>query len=406
MNQQRRITLAVAFACASMAAGQATAIEVADKNGWKVDINGTINAFYVNSTQETTSPAGVTTSNDQVNVQNGLLPGWINFVVITKQEGLDIKGHFGFAPGINNNSNAVVGLPLQPGSPVAAGGTTYPNTDTRNIYFSFGNASMGTIKMGRDIGLFAQTPILNDMTLLGVGGTPRAAEPYNTSFGMIGHGYMYTGFQPQITYSTPNLGGFNASVGLFNPVAVDQNNANATPVERKSTGYQGLATFDWAGPFNGKLWASAVNNKTSGADGYTAEGFEGGVKVGFGPVDLLASAFSAKGLGISTIGAQFLGGWNTLTNQRLESEGIFTQATVKATSKLKVGVSYGKNTDTDLIAVGTETTNEATAGGVYYSLTPSITLVGEYVAEKLKNGAAVGDSTKTDTVSLGAIFFF
>ena len=34
---------------------------------------------------------------------------------------------------------------------------------------------------------------------------------------MIGHGYMYTGFQPQITYTTPNYNGFQVSAGIFQP---------------------------------------------------------------------------------------------------------------------------------------------------------------------------------------------
>ncbi|HET6719928.1 MAG TPA: porin [Rhodocyclaceae bacterium] len=399
MKQQRRITLAVACACASLAAGQASAFEVANKDGWKLDVNGTVNAFYVNSEQETSS-GGVTTENKQANIQNGLLPGWINFVVTTQQEGYDIKAHFGLAPGINSNS-PIVGLPSGVDPTLA---DAYSKIDSRQVYFQFGNASMGTLKFGRDIGLFGQNPILNDMTLLGVGGTPRAAEPFNTSFGMIGHGYMYTGFQPQITYSTPTMGGFNASVGLFNPSTLDKDSTNATVVERKSTGLQGLATYDWKGAVSGKVWASFVDQKTTGTDGYKATGYEGGVKLGFGPAEVLVSAFTAEGLGISTVGAQFLGGF--ANGKRLESEGIFVQGTVKATDKLKVGLSYGENTDKDLAALNTETFNEAVAAGVYYNLTPSVTLVGELVNEKTGLDGAVAPEVKTQTISLGAIMFF
>lgn len=394
MKQQRRITLAVACACASLAAGQASAFEVANKDGWKLDVSGTVNAFYVNSDSKTTSAAGVTTENEQANVQNGLLPGWINFVVTTQQEGYDIKAHFGFAPGISNNSS-IVGLPSTVPSGVDA--DAYSKSDNRNVYFQFGNASMGTLKFGRDIGLFGQTPILNDMTLLGVGGTSRAAEPFNTSFGMIGHGYMYTGFQPQITYSMPAMGGLNASIGLFNP-------SQYSGTERKSTGYQGLATYDWKGAVSGKAWMSAIDQKTSGVGGFRATGYEGGVKVGMGSFEALVSGFSGEGLGISTIGAQFLGGF--ANGKRLESEGVFVQGTFQATNKLKVGVSYGENTDKDLVALNSETTNEAVATGAYYNLTKSVTLVGEYISEKASNTAVVGDSTKTKTLSLGAILFF
>jgi predicted porin len=393
MNKQpTRIALAVAGVCASLCVGNAVAFEVGSKDGWKLDVNGTVNAFYVNSDNETTV-AGVKTDNKQANVQNGLLPGWINFVATGQQDGFDIKAHFGFAPGINSNSPTV-------GLPTAVNGVNtdaYSKIDSRNVYFQFGNASMGTLKFGRDIGLFGQTVILNDMTLLGVGGTTRAAEPFNTSFGMIGHGYMYTGFQPQITYSAPAMGGLNISAGIFNP-------SQATGNERKSPAFQAHAAYDWKG---GKVWASTVSQKTTGTGGISSSGFEGGVKMGFGPFEALAYAFTAKGLGISTVGAQFIGGLDAAGN-RLESKGMFVQGTFKATDKLKVGLSYGKNTDTDLLAVGTDTENKAVAAGAYYSLTKSITLVGEYVNEKGDNLVTVGNNStsKTNTLSLGAILFF
>ena len=206
-----------------------------------------------------------------------------------------------------------------------------------------------------------------------------------------------SGFQPQITYSAPAMGGFNLSAGIFNP-------SQATGNERKSPAMQAQASFDFS---SGKVWAATTSQKTSGPGGISSSGFEGGVKLGFGPAEVVAYAFSAKGLGISTVGAQYIGGLDAAGN-RLESKGVFLQGTFKATEKLKVGLSYGKNTDTDLLVVGTDTTNKAVAAGAYYSLTKSITLVGEYVNEK--GDAPVGTTTnttsKTNTVSLGAILFF
>ncbi|HEY5764131.1 MAG TPA: hypothetical protein VIS73_13065, partial [Rhodocyclaceae bacterium] len=62
----------------------ASAVEL--KGGdWTLNVNGTVNAFYVNSNAKTTDVAGVTTSNKQANVQNGLLPGWIHFAATTQQ---------------------------------------------------------------------------------------------------------------------------------------------------------------------------------------------------------------------------------------------------------------------------------------------------------------------------------
>ena len=107
---------------------------------------------------------------------------------------------------------------------------------------------------------------------------------------------------------------------------------------------------------------------------------------------------------ISTVGAQFLGGLNA-NGDPMKSDGMFVQGTVMAAEKLKLGINYGKNTDKDLAAVGTETFNEAVSVGAYYNLTKSVTLVGEVVNEETGVDGAVA-KTKTNTVSLGAILFF
>src|SRR3546814_8225371 len=66
-----------------------------------------------------------------------------------------------------------------------------------------GRPGFGEVKIGRDIGLFASEQILNDITLLSSGTPAGNVAPSNTTLGRIGVGYIYTDFQPQITYTTP-----------------------------------------------------------------------------------------------------------------------------------------------------------------------------------------------------------
>lgn len=401
MRKQSAIRVAVAAALATLAGG-AQAISFT-ANNWTLDINGTINAFYVQGEQKDTVGA-TTTTTDQANIQNGLLPGWINFVATTKQRDWDVKAHVSFAPGIQNNSQ-IVGLPNGATVDLA---DAYSKVDSRNVYFQFGRSGTGTFKFGRDIGLFMQNPILADMTLLGVGGTVRAAEPYNTSFGMIGHGYMYVGFQPQITYSNSfktGPGGFDFSVGLFNPSFYDP----AQGTEKKTPQIQALGSLSWGGPLAGKAWLSTVYNKTDGTTanpGRKADGFEGGVKMNLGNPNLegVLSAFRAKGLGISTIGAQFLVIDDT-TGGRLESDGHFAQLTFKPVPDWKLGVSYGQNKDKQLTSLG-DAKRKAYAFGVYHTFLPAVTLVGEYINEKGTNLLGGVNTQKANSISLGAIIFF
>ncbi len=388
-----------------LAASGAHALISYSQGDWNLGIGGTVNGFYVQSSQEDKDAVtGEKIDTDRASVQNGLLPGWINFIVTTQQKGIDIKAHFGFAPGIQNNSQ-IIGLPTGAQVDIA---DAYSKVDSRNVYLEFGTEKMGSMKLGRDIGLFMQNPILSDMTLLGVGGTVRAAESYNTSFGMIGHGYLYAGFQPQITYTTPaTLGGFSASLGVFNPSFYDTT-AGAQGEEKDVPQVQGLVSYGWQGNLSGKVWAAGVYNETSGSGGDKATGFEGGVKVGYGPAELVLSAFTATGLSISTIGAQFLVIPDDKGNS-LESTGYFAQLTYKVMPDLKLGVNYGKNTDEDLTGFGDAERWGANVGA-YYNLTESLTLVGEYLHEDAENilggPSGVLSDQKVDALSLGAILFF
>ena len=354
-----------------------------------LDINGTINGFY--SHRSTEDDRG------QVNnsgITNGLLPGWINFVFTTKVEDMDIKAHVGFAPGINNDSD-VVGLPI------GGGGRPYNQIDTRNLYFQFGKESIGTVKLGRDIGLFGQKIILNDMTLLGLGGNSYAATPFNTTFGMIGHGYMYTGFQPQITYTTPNREGLQASAGIFQPSDFIDSDETSTP------GFQAIANYDWKGNSPGSVWAGMIYQDTdsglANVHTFAARGFELGGKIAFGNFEATAYAFVGKGLGLSTVGALFYSPYG-----ETDSRGYFVQGTYKF-GKTKVGLNYGENRDSNGLLADTIRFRSATFG-VYHALNKYITLVSEYNQERSDGADAINSGgfgdLKTRTLSFGGIIFF
>lgn len=371
-----------------------------EKDGFKLDINGTVNGFFVNREETTFNTAGVGTEVRNSGISNGLLPGWINFVGTTTADGNDIKVHFGFAPGINDNSQ-VVGLPI--GSNTSGGSNAFAQLDTRNVYFQIGNATWGTVKFGRDIGLFGQDIILSDMTLLGVGGTPGAAQPFNTTFGMISTGYMYAGFQPQITYASPKLGPATVSAGLFQP-------KNFQSTNNESPALQAKLDLDLA---PARLWASLINQRTDGPNGVTSTGFELGAKVGVGAAEFVAYGFSGEGIGLSTVGALFLApvGTGPRAAEKTDSQGYFLQGTYKLTDKTKVGLNFGQNKDEKGGAGPDELKKTGYTLGVYHSLNKFITLVGEFNKQELEvNGAlrstASNGASENQSISLGAILFF
>ena len=184
---------------------------------WKVDFSGNVNGFYVGATCDhnaNTAVAGglACTGDNSASLRNGLLPAALVFSASSRQGDYDVDVTIGFYPGINSSAAAGVNGAGQPSA------LQTPGIDARQAFFTFGDVSWGTVKIGRDIGLFGKDAILDDMTLLGMGTAAGNAAPGNTSLGRIGVGYIYTDWEPQITYTTPTWSGFSASAGVFQPL--------------------------------------------------------------------------------------------------------------------------------------------------------------------------------------------
>ena len=173
--------------------------------------------------------------------------------------------------------------------------------------------------------------------------------------------------------------------------------------------------YDWKGAAPGKVWGGLITQSTSCSKGgacdgvtspksFTASGYEIGAKAGMNNFGAVAYAFTGKGLGLSTVGAQFFGGSDGLGN-KTDSKGYFLQGTYQY-NKTKFGINFGQNKDNDgILGAGNERKNKAYTLGVYHSLNKFVTLVGELNQEKITS--TVDDSeTKNRTLSAGAILFF
>ena len=180
MNKRTKLAIAVSAAMWMVPSLDAIAGIDVTAGDWKIDFAGNVNAFYVATKCDDTSiitgglacTGGIDRSSS---IRNGLLPAALVFSATSRQADLDIDVTIGFYPGINSD----LGVPVNgAGNPSAL---QSPGIDARQVYFTFGDASWGTVKMGRDIGLFGKDAILDDMTLLGVGTalatTPRRATP-------------------------------------------------------------------------------------------------------------------------------------------------------------------------------------------------------------------------------------
>lgn len=369
--------------------------------------SGSVNGFYVHDNGDTPSATtavtgGVATVGGSTSaVRNGLLPGFLKVEASTSLDGWDVGAHFGMYPGINSVNYAAGGGANSAGNPRAL---QTAGIDFRQTYLTFGRAGFGEVKIGRDIGLFASEAILNDITLLSSGTPAGNVAPSNTTLGRIGTGYIYTDFQPQITYTTPNVSGFTASVGIFEPLS-----SLTGPAEtNRQPGFQAKFVYDGKlGDVGTRLWVSGVTQKhnvDAGPD-YTGWGWDAGAKVTFGPVTVVGTYYDASGLGTTALNLFDTDG---LGNKR-DSHGFYLQG-LATFGKFSVGGSYGEsNLDyaNTLDALANPTLvdkNSSWVGQVRYGLNSWVTLLGEYVTSKSQ--AHNGNKATSDAIAAGAILFF
>jgi predicted porin len=420
MNTRTKLAVAVSAAIWMVPISKAVAGIDVTAGDWKIDFSGNVNAFYVGSscdtpTSTTTVSGGLACTGDSsTSVRNGLLPAALVFSATSRQADLDVDVTIGFYPGINSDlgGSSVNGT----GNPSAL---QSPGIDARQIYFTFGDASWGTVKLGRDIGLFGKDAILDDMTLLGVGTALANPAPSNTSLGRIGIGYIYTDWEPQITYTTANFGGFSASAGVFQPLDSGAYTSHNSPQ------FQAGASFAFgdpkSDPVSGKVWVDVVTQElkvnSAAVAGYTTAGtatnfrgteFDAGVKIDAAGFEGVIYGYGGKGVG--TTGLYVLA--TSASGDTRKSAGGYAQATYKF-DKLKVGLSYGVSElsladDEEPGQINANPTllsrNESGVVGLYYSLTKSITLVGEYIDTESR--AHGGNEAKERDFALGGIIFF
>jgi predicted porin len=398
---------------------------------WTIDINGNVNGFmsqtradqargtahtdgvFVNGGlayeghREAASAAGTRGTNPtkQLGLTTGLLPAWLGFTGKTRQNDLDVEFTISLQPQISDNG--VTG----DGAVPASSTSQFLN---RQTYLSFGDKSWGSIKIGKDLGVFASDAILNDMTLLGVGsGGSISGSGDNTTLGGIGTGYIYAAWKGQFAYTTPNFNGFQATVALTNPNQIGGNSTTSpatplagNPFNQDRFGMEGKASYSFAGDaLTGKVWVSGASYDvtSSNTQNYTVTAGDVGVNLnakGFG-----ATAYYYKGEGAGTT---FLG-VNGISSSGLkrDSEGGYVQLTYVLPTSTKVGVSYGES-KLDAVSGDTSTNlvrqNERYTIGAYHPLTKHLNLVAEY--SNTESSAHNGNKAESDTASAGAILFF
>jgi predicted porin len=390
MNK-RVMTLHAASLVGALAACMQPASAVDIKAGdWTVAVGGNVNAYYtfvdcdggqVGGLALGGQALGCGGKDSRTTIGNGLLPSGLVTSASSTQGGYDIK--------------ALIGIYAHTATDSAIAQNS--GVDVRQAFFTFGSAALGTVKLGRDYGIFGANAILNDMTLMGVGAPVQATQRGRVALGHIGAGYAYLNHYGQVAYTTPALGsGLTVDLGLMSPVddtpvvAPSAYSAGSTPQ------FQGQLTFK-QGDIKAWLGAKAqrFDARTPATPHLTMRAIEAGVLYQFGPAGLLLNVQRGRGLGILSDGDQ----------GPVRSTHILAQGTYKLSDQLKVGLSYGRSKNSEGSAgTGGLKSNTNFTLGAYYSLNSAITLVAE--GGQTRSKAFAGPRDKMNGIALGGIIFF
>ena len=393
-----KITAAVASAALVLGATTANAGIIIPAGEWTIDINGNVNTYVtMHSADDSNAITGGTTptedatgEGDSQSINTGLLPAWLGFTGTTRQNDLDVSFTISMQPNVSNND--VMGDSFD-----SVGGND--GVAWRQAFLTFGDASWGTVKMGKDIGIFSKNAILSDMTLLGVGAIQSPRSGGNFTGGGIGTGYIYPAWKGQVSYTSPNMNGFQFTVGVTNPNQSADATHQATNQDR--LGLEAALDFSFE---NGKIWTSGASYEVDCGTGcsYDATAIDLGINFNLGNLGLTAYAYTADGAGTTFFHADAHN-----SGAERESDGGYVQATYVIPSGTKLGVSYGVS---NLDKAGGEADsalvdeNNRLTVGAYHPLTKHLNLVAEF--NKMESESHNGLKNEADSVSLGAILFF
>ena len=409
----KNIKLAVAGAVLALSATAANAGVIIPAGEWTVDISGNVNSFAIWQKSSGTAATGGLAggrSPTQAAQSTGLLPNFLSVSGSTRQNDLDVTWLISINPG----GYTTTGL---------SGGST---SEHRQAFFTFGDKSWGSVKIGKDLGIYASDAILNDMTLLGVGGTGvNAGIGATTTVGRIGSGFQYADWKQQIAYTTPNFNGFQATVGItqaWGTWSLGASDATTTTAVSHTSGktggaspaFEGKASYSFAAnDVNGKIWVSGFTQKVDGVAQSENQAWSAdiGANIKVAGFDLTGYYYGGEGTGTTIMlldGYSANNAANSSGLKKRDVDGGYVQAKYTLPFKTVAGLSWGQSNldrasgeaaDANLMK-----TNEMWTAGLYHPLTKHVNLVAEY--SHILSERQDGQEATTNVGSLGGILFF
>lgn len=393
-----------------------------DPQGWVFSTDGFLNAFAISAstdampgttggkTRGTPAYSIGSTAGNSSHITNGLMP---------ESFGFNVK-----SPDLDGNK-MTARLSIQTGMSGVDktwdtdGASTPGSTPSllREAYMTYGG-TWGEFQAGKSLGIFGSQAILNDMYLFGVGGgvasQGNGQNAAHTTTGGIGYGYTYAGWNGNIRYTTPALGGFKATVGIFEPNSIQSYDPLAatvtadrthTPRVEGGVNYAGKAgDTTLTGWLNGTYQDASVSSGTYGGKNVAVYGGEMGGRILYGPWDFVAHGYVGPGLGLS--GAQLSFDSLDATGEEVLGYGYYVQGQYHFGQGTSIAARYGSSfideTAYQKSSNGIALTEKDLAGAqVYHMINKYFRVVGEY--DYVTNQWADGASQHEHVAAIGVV---
>jgi hypothetical protein len=296
------VILAAAFVVSSFARESMAEIPlVTDAKGWSLTLDGRLNTF-ISFASGQGLPAGIPTyegvydypSASSINTAN---PS--GTITKTRVRSGFVENVLGFTlkKQLTPNTLVTARFGTWVGVAVSQSKSDLPPMDARELYVKI-DAPWGGVLAGRNLSLFGRGAILLDYDVVhayGLGSPCAIQVAQGGACGFAGYGILFPAYNAGVVYNTPMAGGFQLSVGAFDPSAVSTASYQRTPYPR----FEGEASFEVPKYF--KATASGQWQKIGQNNGPLTVDAAGGsvsAEVTLGPVQLGGAGFSGQGLGI------------------------------------------------------------------------------------------------------------
>ncbi len=360
---------------AALSAPANAAVVLGGADGWEVSYGGFINLFYTQTDFEYITGG----SEDSAHLQEGLLPSFHTMTVKTPEvNGLTGTGQITFAV----DSSAEKSGRLNKSGTLGTGS----NIDMREVFFNV-SGDFGTISVGRTLALFQRQAILQDLTLFGMG-VQLGPDGGGTGLGRIGFGYVYPDFRTRFVYQTPDMNGFQLSVGIFDPQEPGGSVGTETS-ETDTPQFQAEATFNSAfegGSFSGWagfLWQEQeiTGSPMGGTGDVESVGWNIGATVSASGFSMTGSFYDGEALGplLFNRGGGLGFGCNATGCKEADNDGFYVQSSYTFNGTTKIGGGYGESTqDGDAMFGIADVQSELWTVGVYHDVNSWLKVIAEY----------------------------